>query len=51
MHVARSFGTLVEVAHLHLVAMVVMVVAMTLVACIASFFTRPPGTGSFSRAD
>jgi hypothetical protein len=115
MQVARSFGTLVEVAHLHLVAMplvlfvvahlfsmivagrsafggalcylgfagaaldilspfavrylsagfaplklagffllevcLVAMVVMTLIACIASFVTRPPGTGSFSRAD
>lgn len=115
MHVPRSFGTLVEVAHLHLVAMplVLFVVAhlfsmiaagrgafggalcyagfagaaldilspfavrylssgfaplklagffllevcllamvvMTLIALIASFATRPPGTGTFSRAD
>lgn len=115
MHVARSFGTLVEVAHLHLVAMplvlfvvahlfsmiaagrtalggalcyagfagaalditmpfavrylsagfaplklvgfflletcLVAMVVMTLAACISSFFTRPPGTGQFSRAD
>lgn len=115
MHVARSFGTLVEVAHLHLVAMplvlfvvahlfsmiaagrgaiggalcylgfagaaldilspfavrylsagfaplklagffllevcLVAMVVMTLIACIASFTTRQPGTGQFSRAD
>jgi hypothetical protein len=115
MHVARSFGTLVEVAHLHLVAMplvlfvvahlfsmiaagrtavggalcyagfagaaldilspfavrylsanfaalklagffllefcLVVMVVLTLAACIASFISRPPGTGQFSRAE
>lgn len=50
-YVSAGFAPLKLVGFFVLEASLIAMVVMTLIACIASFSPRPPGTGQFSRAD
>jgi hypothetical protein len=50
-YVSAGFAPLKLVGFFVLEASLIAMVVMTLIACITSFTSRPPGTGQFSRAD